>query len=216
MKHYLLLILLTLLGILLFFGLAEALHLPLLVDPAPWLQRGDLLAAAIGIALLIMDILLPVPASLVMIANGAIFGFWWGALLSLIGGLGAGLFAFGLGRRGGPLLDRFIPEEERARGDALINQWGDIAVVVTRPIPMIAETVAVLAGTSPLTWRRMTVATLAGTLPAAVLYALTGALAVTLNSTLWTFALVMLTAGLLWLAGRRWTDQVEETRPEGG
>lgn len=184
------------------FGVAEALHVPLLTDPGPWLSKGGAAAAVIGFLLLVADVVLPVPASLIMIANGTLFGTFAGTLLSLAGALGAGLFGFFLGRRGGPLLDRLLPADERERAGALLEQWGDLAIVVTRPIPILAETVAVLAGTSRLGWGRMTAATLAGSLPAAFLYALTGATAARMDNLVLVFCLVLLVAGLFWALGQ--------------
>lgn len=207
MKHYAILTGAMCVLFLAAFGIVEALGVPLLTDPTPWLSHGGLAAALIGIGLLIADVLLPVPSSLVMIAHGALFGVVGGTLLSLVGATGAALFGFYLGRRGGPLLDRLIPPEERKRGDALLARYGDLAIVVTRPVPILAETIAVLAGTSPMGWGRMTLATLLGSLPAALIYALTGAAAATLNDTVLVFTLVLLVAGLFWLVGRRLRDR---------
>src|SRR5215210_9077073 len=86
------------------FFLVEALGIPLLVDPTPWLNRGGVLAASLGVGLLIADVLLPVPSSLVMVAHGALFGVLVGTLLSLLGSMGAAMFGFWLGRRGGSLM----------------------------------------------------------------------------------------------------------------
>lgn len=185
------------------FALAEALRVPLLTDPGPWLARGNAAAAALGFGLLVVDVVLPVPSSLVMIAHGALFGVVAGTLLSLAGSLGAGLLGFAIGRRGGPLFARLVPASERRRADALLREWGDLAIVVTRPVPILAETVAVLAGASPLGWGRMTAATTAGSLPAALLYALTGATAARLDNVALVFSLVLLVAGLFWAVGRR-------------
>jgi uncharacterized membrane protein YdjX (TVP38/TMEM64 family) len=203
MKRYWQLTGLMMLTFLALFGLAEWLHVPLLTDPDPWMAHAGWAAALIGIGLLIADVLLPVPASLVMIAHGALFGVVWGTILSLIGALGAGIFGFWLGRRGGPLVDRLVPADERRRADALLRTWGDLAIVVTRPVPILAETLAILAGTSPMTWPRMLAATLGGSLPAALLYALTGATARKLNDVPLVFALVLLVAGLFWAVGKR-------------
>jgi hypothetical protein len=55
------------------FFVVEALGIPLLVDPTPWLKHGGVLAAVLGVGLLIADVLLlPVPSSLVMVAHGAL------------------------------------------------------------------------------------------------------------------------------------------------
>jgi uncharacterized membrane protein YdjX (TVP38/TMEM64 family) len=203
MKRYWQLTALMMLTFLALFGLAEWLHVPLLTDPDPWMSHAGWAAALIGIGLLIADVLLPVPASLVMIAHGALFGVVWGTVLSLLGALGAGIFGFWLGRRGGPLVDRLVPADERRRADALLRAWGDLAIVVTRPVPILAETLAILAGTSPMTWPRMLAATLGGSLPAALIYALTGATARTLNDVPLVFGLVLLVAGLFWAVGKR-------------
>jgi uncharacterized membrane protein YdjX (TVP38/TMEM64 family) len=75
-------------------------------------------------------------------------------------------------------------------------------VIVTRPIPLLAETVAIMAGASSLGWGRMALAALAGSLAPALLYALTGAAVANLKSTALTFGLVLLVAGSFWLIGR--------------
>jgi uncharacterized membrane protein YdjX (TVP38/TMEM64 family) len=204
-------------GILLFFlslfFLVEALGVPLLTDPSPWLARPGALAAALGVGLLIADVLLPVPSSLVMVAHGALFGVAVGTLLSLAGSLGAALFGFAIGRRGGPLLERLVTPAEKARVDALLSRYGALAIVITRPVPLLAETTAILAGASPLGWWRLSLATLAGSLPPSLLYALTGAFAGSFQSVTLMFVLVMLATGCFWLVGR-WLEP-RLTRIEG-
>ncbi|HUP42926.1 MAG TPA: VTT domain-containing protein [Thermoanaerobaculia bacterium] len=185
------------------FAVVQAFDLPLLADPTPWLAGGAATAAALGVALLILDVFLPVPSSLVMVAHGALFGVAAGTLLSLAGGLGAGALGFALGRWGSPLLLARVAADERRRADALLDRWGALAVVVTRPVPILAETVAILAGTTPLGWPRFLLATTAGTLPAALLYAATGATAARLDHTILVFVLVLLVAGAFWWLGRR-------------
>lgn len=95
------------------FIVVEALHVPLLSDPAPWLTKAGYAAAAVGVGLLVADVLLPVPASIVMIAQGALFGIAGGTALSLVGGLGATLVGFLIGRRG-----RGLVNHSRERVDA--------------------------------------------------------------------------------------------------
>jgi uncharacterized membrane protein YdjX (TVP38/TMEM64 family) len=73
------------------FVLVEALDVPLLTEPGPWLAGNAVPAAAVGVGLLVADVALPVPSSLVMITHGAAFGPVVGTLLSLLGSLGAAL-----------------------------------------------------------------------------------------------------------------------------
>jgi uncharacterized membrane protein YdjX (TVP38/TMEM64 family) len=201
MKRYLMIMGGMLAFFLSLFFVVEALGVPLLVDPGPWLNRGGLLAAMLGVGLLVADVLLPVPSSLVMVAHGALFGVVGGTLLSLVGSAGAALFGFWIGRRGGKLLERSVPPLERERADYLLERWGALAIIVTRPVPLLAETVAIMAGASRMSWGSVTLAALAGSLPPALLYALTGASASNFQNTALMFGFVLLVAGFFWMAG---------------
>lgn len=219
MKRYLLIMALMMAAFLILFFIVEALGVPLLTDPTPWMKQGGMLAAGLGVGLLIADVLLPVPSSLVMVAHGALFGVLIGTLLSLIGSVGAALFGFAIGRRGGRLMERLVSAEERARAARLLQRWGMLAIIVTRPIPLLAETVAIMAGSmtagvksgdtssateAPLLgWWQIAVAAFAGSLPPALLYALTGAAVANFQSTVLMFGLVMLIAGFFWFIGQR-------------
>jgi uncharacterized membrane protein YdjX (TVP38/TMEM64 family) len=203
MKRYLLIMVGLLAFFLGLFFLVEALGVPLLVDPAPWLNHGGLWAAVLGVGLLVADVLLPVPSSLVMVAHGALFGVVRGTLLSLVGSTGAAMLGFWIGRRGGRLLDRLVMPEERERADYLLDRWGMLAIIVTRPVPLLAETVAIMAGASRLSWERTALAAVAGSLPPAILYALTGAAVANFENAALMFGFVLLVAGCCWLVGRR-------------
>jgi uncharacterized membrane protein YdjX (TVP38/TMEM64 family) len=199
---------------LLLFAVAELLGVPLLTDPTPWLDRGGVAAACVGVGLLVADVLLPVPSSLVMVAHGALFGVLFGTLLSLAGSVGAALFGFAIGRRGGRMLERLVTPQERERADRLLRRWGTLAVIVTRPVPLLAETVAIMAGTSSLDWGRMTLAALAGSLPPALLYAITGAAVANFQSATLVFFCVLFVAGLFWVVAH-WAEPVLVRRRSG-
>lgn len=193
------------------FLIVEALDVPLLSDPTPWMKHGGVLAASVGVGLLIADVVLPVPSSLVMVAHGALFGVLWGTTLSLLGSVGAAVFGFAIGRCGGGFMERVVTHAERARASNVLMRWGTLAVIVTRPVPLLAETVAIMAGTSSMTWRSLIVASFAGSLPPALLYALTGAAVANLQNTALMFGVVLLVAGLFWLAGVVFHQYVKET-----
>ena len=175
------------------FTVVEVVGVEPLSDPRGLLDAGGVLAATAGTALLVADVVLPVPSSGVMLAHGALFGVLVGASLSLVGSLGAFAVGFGAGRRGERALERLVSEEERHRADRLLRRWGVLAIVVTRPVPILAETTAFVAGTSSsLAWRTSLLAALVGSLPAAVLYAVAGALAASFATGAVVFAVVIL------------------------
>lgn len=181
------------------FLAAEAFDLPLLADPTHRLARGGVAGATLAVALLAADAVLPVPASLVMVASGALYGAVAGALLALLGRVLMALAGYAIGRRGGPLVARLVPHDGRDRADALLRRWGPMAIVVTRPVPLLAETVAVMAGVSSIGWGRVALAALAGSIPEALLYAGSGALVRGLDDAALVWAALLVLAGALWL-----------------
>lgn len=194
------------------FLLVEAIDITHLKEPSFWLEHAGVLAGFAGVCLLVADVALPVPSSLVMIAHGALFGVVIGTLLSLVGSTGAALAGFAIGRRSGPLLARLVPVEELVQADCLLIRWGVLAIIVTRPVPLLAETTAIVVGTSRLGWGRATLAALAGSLPGALLYALTGAGTARFQNGALVFGLVLLVASSYWLVGR-WLES-RLVRPE--
>ena len=203
MKKYLTIVGCLLLFFVLLFLLVEQLNLPILTDPSYLMETKSISSAIASVVLLTVDIFLPVPSSLIMIANGALFGIVIGSLLSLVGNLSAAVIGFFIGRRGGSLLERLLSRSQRVQANRLLEKWGLLAIIVTRPIPLLAETTVIVAGTSEISWSKMALATFAGSLPASLLYALTGATAASFDNSLLMFGLVLLIAGGFWLVGNR-------------
>ncbi len=188
---------------LLLFGVAEIYKVPLLTDPSEWLNSRGVLPATIGVVLLVADIWLPVPSSIIMTANGALFGVLIGTALSIIGSLGASLVGFGIGRAGSNMLRRLITTPEYERTEMLMKQWGITAILITRPVPILAETVAILAGASSLGWLRFAMASTVGIFPAAFLYALAGTKASDVRTGILIFPMVLLLTSIFWWIGHR-------------
>lgn len=202
MKRYLVIVAALIAFFTILFFIVEALGVSFLTDPTPWMKHGGVIAAGLGVGLLIADVFLPVPSSLVMVAHGSLFGVVAGTLLSLVGSVGAALLGFAIGRRGGKFLERVVTPAEQARANNMLERWGMLAIIVTRPIPVLAETVAIMSGASSLSWSTVALASVVGSLPPALLYALTGAAVANFQTTSLMFGVVLLVAGLFWLTGR--------------
>ena len=181
------------------FGIAEALGIPLLTDPMPALRAAGPLAALIGVGLLIADVVLPVPSSVIMVAHGALFGIVTGSLLSLIGSVGCALAGFAIGRAGRDTVRRFVSDAEYARVSRLLDRWGMAGIVATRPVPVLAEVMAIIAGTTPaVSWWQITVSSIAGCLPPAIAYAVAGHYATATVGMIWVFSVLMLMSAAMW------------------
>lgn len=187
------------------FLIGEALGLEAYLAPGGYLEHGRIAVAFVGIGLLTVDVILPVPSSLVMAVHGAFFGVWFGMYLSLAGSLGSVLIGFTIGRASRQWPLRLVSPANRAQAHRLLQKWGVLAIVITLPVPMLAETVIVLAGASGLAWWSAVLAALAGALPAALVYSLAGERGANSGTTVPTFIGLLLIAGALWLLGGRWS-----------
>ncbi|MGE3272389.1 MAG: TVP38/TMEM64 family protein [Chloroflexota bacterium] len=208
MRHYLLAVVAVIAFFLALFLIGEALGIPFLEDPLPWLQQAGWYSAVIGVALLAVDVVLPVPSNIVMIAHGALFGVLVGTALSLLGSMLAAVASFWIGRRGGRLLSLAVPADERAHADAILTRWGLVAILVSRPLPLLAETILVLAGASVMTWRTAMLATFLGSIPPSLFYAWAGAASIGFEGGALVFGGVILLAALTGLTLR----QLERSR----
>jgi uncharacterized membrane protein YdjX (TVP38/TMEM64 family) len=78
----------------------------------------------------------PVPLTIVMVANGLVFGVWRGALVSLAGGLLGAAAAYTIGRAlGRTVLERWMPKASLDAADRVSQRYGAWAVVLERWIP---------------------------------------------------------------------------------
>ena len=158
--------------------LENALGLSLEPLARSWMADAGWSGAAAVIGLLAIDIFIPVPSSIVMVLSGAAFGVWWGALLAFAGSIGGEWLGFELARRyGSSWFSRFIgDEEERQRLNRILMTHGVAAVAITRALPVVMETMSIVAGVSTMPRRTFLLASAAGTAPIVVVYAYAGAM----------------------------------------
>ena len=168
----------------------------------PELGERGALGAVIGIGLLVADQFVPVGSSVVMLSLGAIYGAPAGVALALVGRVGMAAVGFAIGRRSRGLLDRLVPLVEQERPRRLLERHGAMAILVSRPVPLLGETIVILAGASRLGWGRAMVAALVGSVPEAIAYSLVGAIAPSYGNAgvIWASFLLLVTA--FWLGGR--------------
>jgi len=140
-----------------------------------WFSRIRPVAWLVAIALLMADLLLPIPATGIMAALGAIYGVWLGAAVGAAGSAMAALTGYWLarlaGRRG---IRRIASDEEIERFRAFFDGWGGAGVIISRAMPILPEMLSVLAGLAQMSFRRFLPALLLGTIPTAILFAYIG------------------------------------------
>jgi len=132
-----------------------------------WLSAADDHAATFALAgagLLAADVLLPVPSSIVGTMLGARLGLAAGFVAAFAGMTAGQLLAYAASRR---LL--------RRRGDVLATAPTLAAIFLSRPVPVLAEAMAIAAGAAHLSWRQFLLACGGGNLVYAGALALNGA-----------------------------------------
>ncbi|HMB90034.1 MAG TPA: VTT domain-containing protein [Rhodothermales bacterium] len=108
-------------------------------DPAAVWERFGLLAPAISIPLHAIVAIAPLlPSDLMSVANGTVYGFWLGALLSWIGWYLASFVQFGIGRS---LRNDFDVAKWMARSPAWLQRFP-----VTHPVFLIGARFMPYAG----------------------------------------------------------------------
>lgn len=165
-----------------------------------WLATAGGGSAAVLVTLLAVDLFLPVPSSLVMILSGAAFGVVWGACFSLIGSIGGEWLGFELVRRYGVRASRrIVGDAELDRMRALMDRHGVAAVMATRALPVLMETMSVVAGLSNMSRTVFLGSSLAGTLPIVVVYAYAGAVSRDAGSLVPAVVILLAVAGAAWV-----------------
>ena len=168
-------------------------------------QAGPLPTASWVVALLMADIVLPVPASLVSTLAGALLGVTAGFAASLVGMTLTCQIGYALGRwYGASLVHRLISAEEMTRVSTQVNRRGLWAFAMLRPIPVLAEASAFWAGVMRVNPLRFSAVTLMANAGVSVLYAAVGAAAIPAGSvTLILAAAIALPACALFIGFRK-------------
>jgi uncharacterized membrane protein YdjX (TVP38/TMEM64 family) len=140
-----------------------------------WMEQYGRWAWLAGIALLVADIVLPIPSTVVMSALGWMYGWWWGGWICTAGSMLSGIVAYVMCRVLGRPAARWIAGEDGlARGEELFAKGGGWLVALSRWTPVLPEAVACLAGIVRMPWRTFLVALTCGSLPLGFAFASIG------------------------------------------
>ena len=182
-----------------------------------WMAHAGTGSAMTVIGMLAADIVLPVPSSLIMVLSGAAFGVGWGSVLSLAGSIAGEWLGFELVRRyGRGMSRRLVGDDEVRQLERLFARHGAAAVVVTRALPVVMETMSVVAGLSGMRRSTFLVSSVVGTLPIVIVYAYAGAVSRQMGSVVPAVIILIAMAGAAWIWYRARvepppaTDSVEE------
>ncbi len=165
---------------------------------APWSWLAS-------IALMVLHSFVPLPAEIIALANGMLFGPWWGVALTWAGAMLGAVLAYGLARAlGRPAVRAFLPARHWARLEAIPVEAGPLLVI--RLMPVISfNLVNYAAGLLGVPWWRFLWTTALGILPIVVTMVVLGRELMAAPWWIWgAFALACLALlGLLRLLARQ-------------
>jgi membrane protein DedA with SNARE-associated domain len=176
------------------------------LDPPP----PPALLAAAEVALLAVDLFLPVPSSMVATLGGASLGMLVGTACAWVGMTAGAVAGWSLGRLAGPRISSGREPDELAAVERPRERLGSLFIVLTRPVPLVAEAAALLAGATRMPFSDFLVAAGAGNLAIAAAWTAAGAFGVRSDSLQWMLlAAIAAPVAATWLVARSrfWQDR---------
>lgn len=171
------------------------------------LRDHPLAAGGLIVASLALDPVLPTPSSLVSAAAGGVFGVVEGAFVVWIGMMAGAILGHMLGTRAGRALGiKLVGDAEMARAGRLLERVGPMLLIVTRGVPVLAESAVIAAAAAGMPMRRFLPPTCLGNLAVALAYGWLGAAAVSAGSFLLLFAGLVALPALGWAAWARYSS----------
>ena len=118
----------------------------------------------------------PIPASVVQLANGVVYGKFWGGVLNLIGQMAGAMLAFTIARAlGKGTVEKIAGKVKQDGFESWLQRWGGKALFIIRAIPgMPSDFMSYVAGLTRMPVRTYVIATFLGYIPQSFAYAWLG------------------------------------------
>jgi uncharacterized membrane protein YdjX (TVP38/TMEM64 family) len=185
----------------LFFGELEEFSRDVLVR----VGNNPVQYALASFAVLVSDIVLPVPSSVVMYLNGLFLGALGGLSLSMVSVVCSALIGYFIGRGSSAVL-RSKPDQVSGN---ILKKYGYLAILITRGIPVLSESVCIVCGYNRYDLKRYMLWNFLGYIPVCAVYAYAGSVSGSKEQFLLSFGASVLVSGVLWLFGKKLIDRRE-------
>lgn len=167
----------------------------------PSASRGAIITAIVSF--LALDVFLPVPSSIVSTVAGALLGFPAGVVASTVGMTLGCVVAYFCGRKYGlPLVRRMVGDRELEEVSASFRSGAEWSLATMRPVPVLAEASALIAGMAGVPFARYLSITALANAGISAVYCAVGVNALATGSFLLAFAGSMALPGCLILCRR--------------
>jgi len=157
----------------------------------PWAALGS-------IVLMVVHSFLPFPSEIITLANGMVFGPFWGSVITWVGAMLGAISTFGLVRLlGRPFVYQMLSDRQLLRLSDWSARQGGIALLIGRLIPVVAfNLLNYAAAMTHISWWTYIWATGLGILPLTILLNVFGASVLTMTTSNWIWLLFVVAVAL--------------------
>ncbi len=137
---------------------------------------GALAPIVSAILMVFQSVIAPLPAFLITFANGTLFGFWWGSLLSWSSSMVGAALCFYIARALGiQRITQLVSQPVVDKTNDFFEKYGPYAILVARLMPFISfDVVSYFAGATRMRFLGFWIATGVGQMPATLVYSYLG------------------------------------------
>jgi uncharacterized membrane protein YdjX (TVP38/TMEM64 family) len=140
------------------------------------LSFGPLAAVVSALLMVFQSIVAPLPAFVITFANGLLFGWVFGAVLSWSSAMLGAIICFYVAKfLGRPVVEKMVTKKALSWWDQFFAKYGKHAVFIARLLPIVSfDLVSYAAGVTSISFWQFFWATGLGQLPATILYSYLG------------------------------------------
>jgi uncharacterized membrane protein YdjX (TVP38/TMEM64 family) len=146
------------------------------------------------------DIVLPVPSSIVMYLNGAVLGLLPGALLSIASVMISSVIGYIIGLVSEKIMNK---NGTHRTSNELLEKTGPLAIILTRGIPILSESIIIVAGYNRVSFGKFLLWNTIGYVPVCFTYSYLGSISSSQNAFLISFGVSIAISFAFWMIGRR-------------
>jgi uncharacterized membrane protein YdjX (TVP38/TMEM64 family) len=164
-----------------------------------WLEtcsRNPILYSIASFILLILDLFIAIPSSIILYTNGLVLGWWPGFFVSFLACMASAWIGYQVGYRGFHL----PPDADVISRSIKHNRW---IIVLSRGIPLACETLSVLSGYYQVPQKQFLWLNALGFMPLCFIYSYLGSVGQGQDLITWGLGLAMGFSAILWLLGRK-------------
>ena len=129
-----------------------------------------------ALIMMFQSVAAPLPAFVVTLTNGLLFGAFWGTLLSWSSSMAGAVLCFYIARWAGrPAAERIVSKRALNYVDRFFKRYGNNAIILTRLMPFVSfDAVSYAAGLTSMSFWSFFWASAIGELPATIVYSVFG------------------------------------------